>query len=74
VKALSARVQEKFGVSSEVLGNVTGLVYAHHLVVRCDSLAQLEDVTAKMQADPDSLAWFGDMQGPLARQGARQNL
>ena len=63
LKKMATILDEKYGVPSEVLGNVTGEVYQHHLVSRFESLAQMEDVQEKLYADEEYLAWFAESEG-----------
>ena len=63
LKKMVTILDDKYGVKSEVLGNVTGEVYKHHLVSKFESLAQMEDVQKKLLGDEDYLAWFNDSEG-----------
>lgn len=58
MKKFAGHMKEAYGVSSEVLGNETGMVYRHFMVSRYESLAQYEETNAKVFDDPKYLEWF----------------
>ena len=58
LKKVAAWIQEKYGIRTEVLGNLHGAIYRNHVVSRYDSLAHMEETSAKILSDPEYLAWF----------------
>lgn len=58
LKKFSSWVKEKDDIHTEVLGNMYGAIYQNHVVSRYESLAQLEEVFAKVLADPEYQEWF----------------
>ena len=58
LKKIATWLNDKYGVSTEVLGNMHGQIYRNHAVSRYNSLAQMEETNAKMMADPEYLQWF----------------
>lgn len=72
LKKFSSWIQEKYNVPTEVLGNMHGPIYQNHIVSRYESLAQMEDLFAKVLADPEYLDWFNEGKDLLAWGDARQ--
>ena len=74
LKKMGKLLADKYGVPSEVLSNVTGEVYKHHLVSRFESMAQIEEVQAKLFADEEYHAWFNASEGLVKWQNLTMNL
>jgi hypothetical protein len=58
LKKFTTWAKEKYGISSEVVGNLAGKVYVHYLVMRFDNLSQWQDLQDKLMSDPEYHAWF----------------
>lgn len=58
LKKFASWVKEKYTIPTEILGNMDGLIYQNHIVLRYENLAQMEEVTEKLLADPEYLDWF----------------
>jgi len=58
LKKIATWLNDKYGVSTEVLGNLNGAIYRNHAVSRYSSLAQMEELNAKILTDPEYLQWF----------------
>ena len=58
LKKIAAWLNDKYGVSTEVLGNLHGAIYRNHAVSRYNSLAHMEETNAKVMSDPEYLQWF----------------
>ena len=74
LKKMARILNDKYGIPSEVLANSTGEVYKHHLVSKFESMAQIEEVTDKLFADDDYLAWFKESEGLVLWQNATQQM
>lgn len=58
LKKFSSWMEEKYNITTQVLGNMSGAIYQNHIVSRYESLAQMEEVYAKVMEDPEYLEWF----------------
>jgi len=58
LKKFAGWVKEKYAIRTEILGNMNGLIYQNHVVLRYESLAQMEEVTESLLADQEYLDWF----------------
>lgn len=58
LKKLAQHMQDTYGVPSEVTGNLGGRVYQNHLVMRLESLAQLEQINQQLRSDKGFQEWF----------------
>jgi hypothetical protein len=74
LKKFASWVKEKYSIPTEVLGNMNGLIYQNHVVLRYESLGQMEEVTNKWLADPEYLDWFQEGKELLTWNDARQAL
>jgi hypothetical protein len=74
MKEMAKLLESKYGVTSEVLSNMDGKVYQHHLVIRYESMAQVEEVTDKLAADEDYQAWFKATKGLFSWKEATSRL
>jgi len=74
MKKLKTWLKDKYEVPSEVLGNLAGSAYEHHIVLRFENLGQLEEITSAMMADPEYLQWFSEAEGLVDWKTARQSL
>jgi len=60
LKKFATLLKEKYGISTEILGNMNGAIYRNHLVSRYNGAAQMEETNAKVMADPEWLQWFDE--------------
>jgi len=60
LKKFSNWFEEKYGIPTLVLGNMTGAIYRNHVVSRYENLAQMETVYEKMLANSEYLEWFDE--------------
>ncbi|HSF82055.1 MAG TPA: hypothetical protein VLA49_12515 [Anaerolineales bacterium] len=58
LKKFSSWIEEKYNIPTQVLGNMSGAIYENHIVSRYESAAHMEDVYAKVLADPEYSEWF----------------
>jgi len=74
LKKISNWLQEKYGVSTEILGNMSGAIYQNHVVSRYNSMAHMEETNTKVLADPEYLQWFSEGKDLLVWNDSRQTI
>ena len=72
LKKFSSWAKEKYNIPTEILGNMGGAIYQNHIVSRYESMAQLEEVYAKVLADPEYIEWFNEGKDLIVWGDARQ--
>jgi GTP cyclohydrolase I len=70
LKELAEWMSEKYGVRTQILGNVAGQIYVNHIVTQHESMAQAEESWAKLVSDPEYVAWQQSAEGLLAWESA----
>lgn len=74
LKKYAEWAEGKFGIPTQVLGNMTGTVYENHVVFQFESMAQMEEMYEKMLADPEYQLWFNEATGVLGWDKASQQI
>ncbi len=74
LKKLAKWMTDKYGLPTQVLGNVAGPIYQNHIVSRYESMAQIEEIQAKIYADPEFTEWFQGSGDLLAWQEATNTI
>lgn len=74
LQKLAKFICDTYGTPAEVVGNMTGPVYACHMVTKYDNLAQYEQDDRKLMADPFFAQWFEESVSLLSWQDARSGL